>query len=82
MELEETTAEEIEETDETTADDAIEELAEPEREKGKWIVKDIDQGYVECPFCGSLTTCEDEDAISDLHYCFNCGADMTGERKA
>ena len=40
---------------------------------GKWI-DHSDEGYVQCPFCGSLTTCEDN--IDELHYCFNCGAKM------
>ena len=40
---------------------------------GKWF-DHSDEGYVQCPFCGSLTTCEDN--IDELHYCFNCGAKM------
>lgn len=40
---------------------------------GEWI-DHSDEGYVQCPFCGSLTTCEDN--IDELHYCFNCGAKM------
>ena len=49
--------------------------AQPQR-TGRWIdyVKD---GYVECPFCHSATTCNDN--ISDLHFCFSCGARMEGE---
>ncbi len=42
---------------------------------GKWF-DHSDEGYVECPFCGSLTTCEDN--IDELHYCFNCGSKMKG----
>ena len=46
-----------------------------ERPKGEW--KDhSDEGYVECPFCGSATTCDDNK--DELHYCWNCGADMRG----
>lgn len=42
------------------------------RPHGKW--KDYtDDGYVECPFCGSATNCEDG-GKEDLHYCFSCGA--------
>lgn len=45
---------------------------------GKWF-DHSDEGYVQCPFCGSLTTCEDN--IDELHYCFSCGAKMErGER--
>ena len=47
-----------------------------ERKEGEWI-DHSDEGYVECPFCGSLTTCEDN--IDGLRYCFNCGARMKGE---
>ena len=42
---------------------------------GKWF-DHSEEGYVQCPFCGSLTTCEDN--IDELHYCFNCGARMGG----
>lgn len=52
-----------------------EEIKIDEPKKGKWI-DHSDEGYVECPFCGSLTTCEDN--IDELHYCFNCGAKMEG----
>lgn len=52
---------------------AIEALQE--RKSGKWIDHSEDgYGYVECPFCGYLTTCEGN--IGDLHYCFWCGAKM------
>lgn len=43
---------------------------------GKWI-DHSDEGYVECPFCGHATTCEDD--IDELHYCFYCGAKMESE---
>ena len=44
-----------------------------ERQKGEW--KDhSNEGYVECPFFNSATTCEDN--IDELHYCFNCGAEL------
>ena len=33
-----------------------------------------DEGFVECPFCGHATNCEDD--IDELHYCFYCGARM------
>ena len=51
--------------------------AEP-RPKGRWIDY-TDDGYVECPFCGSATNCDDN--ISELHYCFSCGADMREEEQ-
>lgn len=47
-----------------------------ERPHGEWI-DHSDEGYVECPFCGHATTCEDN--IDDLHYCFFCGAKMRKE---
>jgi len=43
------------------------------RHKGRWIDYSED-GFVECPFCGHATTCEDD--IDELHYCFYCGAEM------
>ena len=44
-----------------------------ERPQGEW--KDYsDEGYVECPFCGSCTTCDDNK--DELHYCWNCGAEL------
>ena len=46
-----------------------------ERKTGKWIDYTED-GFVECPFCHSATNCDGE--ISELHYCFNCGAQMIG----
>jgi len=49
-----------------------------QEEKGEWITDNIDDGYVECPFCHSLTNCE-WGKYDDLHFCFNCGADMRAE---
>lgn len=46
-----------------------------ENVKGEWIDCSED-GYVECQFCHSATTCEDNK--EDLHFCFWCGADMRG----
>lgn len=46
------------------------------RPHGEWI-DHSDEGYVECPFCGSATTCEDNK--DELHYCWNCGAEMRQE---
>jgi hypothetical protein len=40
---------------------------------GKWIDY-RDEGFVECPYCGHATNCEDN--IDELHYCFYCGAKM------
>ncbi len=40
--------------------------AQPEREKGKWIV------YYECPKCGEITK-------DFTEYCPFCNADMRGE---
>lgn len=51
---------------------------QPERKKGKWINHQND-GYVDCPFCGALTTCSD--GIEDLHFCFSCGAELEGEQE-
>lgn len=63
-----------------TEDDAETRLMslEPERKKGKWINHQND-GYVDCPFCGALTTCSD--GIEDLHFCFSCGAELEGEQE-
>ena len=53
--------------------DAKREYARPH---GEW--RDYsNEGYVECPFCGSATNCEDNK--DELHYCWNCGADMRQE---
>ena len=49
--------------------------AQPQR-TGRWI-NHAEEGYVECPFCHSATNCDDN--ISDLHFCFSCGARMEGE---
>lgn len=49
---------------------------QPERLTGRWI-DHVEDGYVECPFCHSATNCDDN--ISDLHFCFSCGARMEGE---
>lgn len=46
------------------------------QKSGKWIDYS-DEGYVECPFCGHATNCEDD--IDELHYCFYCGARMESE---
>ena len=54
------------------------EKAEQEQKSGKWIDYS-DEGYVECPFCGHATNCEDD--IDELHYCFYCGAKMESEDK-
>ena len=48
----------------------------PQRKKGRWIDY-VKEGYVECPFCHSATNCDDN--ISELHFCFSCGARMEGE---
>lgn len=55
------------------AADAIEELTD--RNVGKWI-NYLEDGFVECPFCHSATNYGD---ISELHYCFNCGAKLDGD---
>ena len=49
---------------------AIEAL-EQKPKRGKWIDY-TDEGFVECPFCHSATTCEDN--IDELKFCFSCGA--------
>ena len=52
-------------------------IARQERKTGKWI-DHSEEGYVECPICGHLTTCEGN--IEDLHYCFWCGEKMEAEK--
>ena len=47
--------------------------AQPERKTGKWISY-IEDGYLECPFCGAATNCDGDE--SELHFCFSCGAKM------
>jgi hypothetical protein len=46
-----------------------------ERKTGKWISY-IEDGYLECPFCGAATNCDGDE--SELHFCFSCGAKMIG----
>lgn len=46
------------------------------RPQGEWI-DHSNEGYVECPFCGEATNCEDNK--DELHYCWNCGAEMRQE---
>ena len=48
------------------------------RPQGEWIDYS-DDGFVECPFCGSCTTCKGNK--DELHFCFSCGADMRGNAK-
>ncbi len=50
----------------------------PIRPKGQWI-DHSDEGYVECPRCGSATNCDGN--IADLHFCFSCGAEMRGSEE-
>ena len=45
---------------------------------GRWI-DHVEDGYVECPFCHSATNCDNN--ISDLHFCFSCGARMEESEK-
>ncbi len=52
----------------------VEQLPSVTQKSGKWIDHSYEEGYVECPFCGHATTCEDN--IDELHYCFYCGARM------
>lgn len=44
-----------------------------ERKTGRWISY-IEDGYLECPFCGAATNCDGDE--SELHFCFSCGAKM------
>ena len=58
------------------AQDVLSELpsAQPERKKGKWIVKIRDnRAYFIC------SECNDEVDICGYGFCPNCGADMRGE---
>ena len=56
----------------------LRELPSVTQKSGKWIDY-RDDGFVECPFCGHATNCEDD--IDELHYCFYCGAKMESEDK-
>lgn len=44
-----------------------------EEKTGEWLDY-IEDGYVECPFCESATSCESDG--EDLHYCYSCGANL------
>ena len=44
-----------------------------EQKVGRWISY-IEDGYLECPFCGAATNCDGDE--SELHFCFSCGAKM------
>ena len=56
----------------------LKELKQLRKQKkiGHWI-DHSDEGYVECPICGSATNCDGN--IADLHFCFSCGAEMESE---
>ena len=56
--------------------EAIQFVSAQQKQTGRWI-NHVKDGYVECPFCHSATNCDDN--ISDLHFCFSCGARMEGE---
>ena len=47
-------------------DEMVQPLNEEVRKEGEWI-DHSNEGYVECPFCGSCTTCEDRE-ISELIF--------------
>ena len=49
-------------------------IVQEKRPQGEWIDHSDDYGYAECPFCEHLTTCGDN--IDELHYCWNCGAEL------
>ena len=53
---------------------AYDKMKSMERPKGEWIDHSEDYGYVECPVCEHLTTCEDNK--DELHYCWYCGSRM------
>lgn len=52
-------------------------VVKEERPRGEWIDHSEDEGYLECPICGCLTNCDGNK--EELHYCWNCGADMRKE---
>ena len=54
---------------------AMAKIRETEPSTGQWIDYS-DDGYVECPFCHSATTCDGNK--DELHFCFSCGARMNG----
>lgn len=53
----------------------VENIPSAEPKTGRWIDYS-DEGYVECPFCHSATTCDGNK--DELHFCFSCGARMLG----
>ena len=51
--------------------------AQPERKKGKWIIKDDTERFIaQCNCCRYI-----EDSRRIKNFCPNCGADMRGEQK-
>ena len=49
--------------------------AQPERKKGKWIIKDDTERFIaQCNCCRYI-----EDSRRIKNFCPNCGADMRGE---
>lgn len=64
--------------------DAVMELpsAQPERKKGTWIFVRVEEAgnvLYECSECGKGDIHAPEVSVS---YCWNCGADMRGEKDA
>ena len=61
--------------------------AQPERKKGKWIIKETayEDEEAKCSCCGFETLVNQPGnglhMVNDLHFCPNCGADMRGEAK-
>ena len=60
---------------------------EPEREKGKWILSD-DKYWKTCSECGVYVDVSmglgiynvNNNEVSEMRFCPNCGADMRGEQ--
>lgn len=52
---------------------------EPERKKGKWIIKGE---YIDCSVCGheKWSRVPYENLVKRFNFCPNCGADMRGDQ--
>lgn len=67
-------------------DTKAEEVAQPERKKGKWIYGEDEYGIdgYHCDECGFFVPWDYAhkfiNYIEDYHFCPNCGANMRGEQ--
>ena len=48
---------------------------------GFWETAGIEYGYVECPFCKAKTSVYLYEGVEELHFCFNCGAELKTKKE-